>query len=427
MRSWWARLALGAALVGVPLLVWLARTDDVRIWPARNTLVYRAVMAWWSLAGQPQYGEVGTVTGVVRDARGTPLQGARVALTAWDGMAYHGRTGVDGTYVIENVPTGPRYGAVAGAAGHADVSLGRVSVIARRERALHAVLPRMASETKRFGGVSVTLRTRVVSTTPIAARAERWDLFYFGPSRFDRPAQGAKVLLYVPEGTTEESRVLPLLLTAYPGPAEEWESASVPLAAAGYAVLAYGPPYSFEPELAVSALIGLVLQAQEGGMPGVDGSRIAVLAGSYSGLHTLRVLQEEHANPTIRAAVLMGAPTDLFDMRRRLEDRSFVPPFGLDQALVALGFPDRETLRYWRYSGAYHVRRGMPATLLIHSRQDDVVPYQQSELLARTLREEGVPHELHLLDGGSHYLLSAEQDARAIYELTLRFLRERLS
>ena len=427
MRSRWVGPALGAALAGLLLLVWFARTDDVRVWPVRNTLVYRAVTAYWGLAGPPQYGEVGTVTGVVRDPHGTPIQGARVALTAWDGTAYHGRTGVNGAYLIENVPTGPRYSAVAGAAGHADASLGRVSVIARRERALHAVLSPLASEPRRYGGASVTVRTPVTSASPIAARAERWDLLYFGPTHFDRPAQGEKVLLYVPARTIEESRTLPLLLTAYPGPAEEWESASVPLAAAGFGVLAYGPPYSFEPERAVSALVGLVQQARDGRMPGIDGSRIAVLAGSYSGLHALRVLQEEHGNASIGAAVLMGAPTDLFDMRRRLEDRSFVPPFGLDQALVALGFPDREPLRYWRYSGAYHVRRGMPPVLLIHSRQDDVVPYQQSELLARTLREEGVPHELHLMDGGSHYLLSAEQDARAIYELTLRFLREQLA
>ena len=161
-------------------------------------------------------------------------------------------------------------------------------------------------------------------------------------------------------------------------------------------------------------------------MPGVDGTRIAVLGGSYSGVHVLRLMQQDDVRPAIKAAVLMGAPSDLFDMRRRLEERTFVPPFGLDRALIALGFPDREAVRYWKYSGAYHVRAGMPPTLLIHSRQDDVVPYQQSELLARMLTEEGVPNELHLLDGGSHYLLSQEGDARAIYDLTLRFLRERL-
>jgi dipeptidyl aminopeptidase/acylaminoacyl peptidase len=121
--------------------------------------------------------------------------------------------------------------------------------------------------------------------------------------------------------------------------------------------------------------------------------------------------------------VLMGAPADLFDMRRRLEDGTYVPPFGLDQALIALGFPDREPARYRRYSGAYHVRPGGPPTLLVHSRQDDVVPYRQSELLGQQLAAAGVPHEVRLLDGGSHYLLSNEADARAVRDLTLSFLR----
>ena len=265
-------------------------------------------------------------------------------------------------------------------------------------------------------------REVVSSSVPIAGRAVRWEVTLSGRERGER----GRVLLYLPVDVNEAAVRLPLLLTAYPGPAEEWESASVPLAAAGYAVVAYAPPYSFTPEKSVGEMRGLLAAAQRGELPGVDGARVGMLAGSYSGLHALRVLQEEHGNAAVKAAVLMGAPTDLFDMRRRLEDRSFVPPFGLDQALVALGFPDREVGRYWRYSGAYQVRRGMVGMLLVHSRRDEVVPYQQSELLAHTLREEGVPYELHLLSGGSHYLLSAEREAREIHELVLGFLRERV-
>jgi hypothetical protein len=48
----------------------------------------------------------------------------------------------------------------------------------------------------------------------------------------------------------------------------------------------------------------------------------------------------------LQAVVLLGPPVDLFDMRHRQEDGTFIPPFGLDQALVALGLPDRAPLRY---------------------------------------------------------------------------------
>jgi dipeptidyl aminopeptidase/acylaminoacyl peptidase len=115
-------------------------------------------------------------------------------------------------------------------------------------------------------------------------------------------------------------------------------------------------------------------------------------------------------------------------MRRRLENGSYIPPFRLDEALIALGFPDRESLRYWRYSGAYHVRSDFPPLAILHSRTDEVVPYQQSELLAANLNLVGASYEIHFFDGASHYLLAEDGDADTlrIYELTLDFLARHL-
>jgi dipeptidyl aminopeptidase/acylaminoacyl peptidase len=166
--------------------------------------------------------------------------------------------------------------------------------------------------------------------------------------------------------------------------------------------------------------------ARGGRWPGVDGAHIAVLGGSYSALHVLRLLERRSGERVFDAAVLMGPPVDLFDMRRRLEDRTFVPPFGLDRALVALGLPDRAPLRYWRHSGIYHVHPDYPPVLLVHSRDDPVVPFQQSEQLAAALEGAGVPYELHVFEGAGHYLLSPGGEAQAIYDLTMRFLDERL-
>jgi dipeptidyl aminopeptidase/acylaminoacyl peptidase len=212
----------------------------------------------------------------------------------------------------------------------------------------------------------------------------------------------------------------------YPGPAAEWECASLPLAAAGYAVLAAGPAYSFEPERDVDDLARWLRLAREGALPEVDGGRVALLGGSYSALHVQRLLERPEELGAVRAVVLLGAPSDLFDARRRLEDGTYVPPFGLDAALIALGFPDREPLRYWRYSWAYHVRRDQPPVALIHSRRDEVVPFEQSEALARRLEAVGAPYRLYVFEAASHYLLSEDGDALAIYQLTLEFLGERL-
>ena len=129
----------------------------------------------------------------------------------------------------------------------------------------------------------------------------------------------------------------------------------------------------------------------------------------------------------LRAQVLLGPPSDLFEIRRRFESGALELPFGLDQVLIALGLPDRQPELYWRYSAAYHVTPRTPPTMLFHSRQDELVPYGQSERLAAALDEAGVPHELVLFDGSTHYLLEESAQAIEIYDRTLDFLAERLA
>ena len=438
------RIALAALVLASVTSAWLLSTDDARVWPVRNTLQYH-VMRWWQAAtGSPgtqglNGGALGSIRGRVRDAQGFPLSGIHVLLTRWDGTTYGTRTGRAGDYRIDGVPAGS-YALVTGeAAGGGNAKWLRIveqqdmraDVRLMRERHVARVAPAQ--------NVEVGDAERVRVDAPLPGEALRRTVRFSSGGRPSQP-----VLYYTPIGLTAPA---PVLLAVYPGPADGWGAASVPLAAAGYAVIAAGPAYSFELERDVDELARLLQLAGDGRLPGADARRTAVLGGSYSALHVQRLMQREHnaqgsdagigasgsasgarsrsssGSVALKAAVLMWAPSDLFDMRRRLENGTYVPPFGLDQALIALGFPDREPVRHWRYSGAYHVHSGMPPVLLVHSRQDDVVPYQQSELLARLLSDASVPHELRLLDGGSHYLLSNEADARAVRDLTLTFLR----
>jgi dipeptidyl aminopeptidase/acylaminoacyl peptidase len=300
-------------------------------------------------------------------------------------------------------------------------ALGRVRVPAGGEaRADVRLTPAVATPVAAGAPALVGAAAAVACERPLASAGRRRMATL--PGAGGASGQG---LLYTPAAGAEGAG-WPLLLTVYPGPAAEWECASVPLAAAGFAVLAVAPAYGFAPEGDVTDLARWLRLARAGALPEVDGGRVAVLAGSYSALHVQRLLQRPEA-AGLRGVVLLGAPSDLFDARRRLEDGTYVPPFGLDGALVALGFPDREPLRYWRYSWAYHVRRELPPVALIHSRQDEVVPFQQSEALARSLEAVGAPHRLHVFEAASHYLLSEDGDSRAIYELTVAFLRERLA
>jgi dipeptidyl aminopeptidase/acylaminoacyl peptidase len=66
--------------------------------------------------------------------------------------------------------------------------------------------------------------------------------------------------------------------------------------------------------------------------------------------------------------------------------------------------------------------------LLMHSRNDEIVPFQQSEQLAADLARLGVPHEAHFFNGLSHYLLADQPSAEltTLYDLTLAFLRRTL-
>ncbi|MBV9792254.1 MAG: prolyl oligopeptidase family serine peptidase, partial [Chloroflexi bacterium] len=175
----------------------------------------------------------------------------------------------------------------------------------------------------------------------------------------------------------------------------------------GYAVIAVGPAYALDLEADIDDLQRVVNLAKAGAFPRADGSRIGALAGSYSGLHVLRLAMR--APDALDSALLLGPPTDLFELRRLFEEGSFFPPFGLDQALIALGLPDRAPERYWRYSARYHARDLTLPLMLIHSKQDEVVPFTQSQLLADELQRLGRPHELHILEGMGHYLQATER------------------
>jgi pimeloyl-ACP methyl ester carboxylesterase len=416
-------IVAGIILVLALALTWLATTDNTAIWPVRNTLQYRVLTWWWAHVGQPTLGGAGTLRGTVRDSGGQPIEGARVLVARRDGTTYNGRSDADGAYAIPGIPVGA-YRPVAGAPGYESVTLGglwvKVKIRPGKETAADIVLPVEIPRNVVPGrDLKLGEPTKLTCTKPIETSAVRRQI------TFDSAGQPNQLTLFYTPVTVTTTSQLPILLAVYPGPADSWECASIPLAAAGYAVLAAGPAYSFDLEAEIDELERLLDFARAGQFPGSDGSRIAVLGGSYSSLHVQRLLQRRQK---VQAALLLGAPTDLFDMRRRLENGTYVPPFGLDQALIALGFPDCQPLRYWRYSGAYHVHQDLPPLAVIYSRSDDVVPYQQSELLAANLAMVGASFETHSFDGASHYLLSDEEDddSLKIYKITLDFLARHL-
>lgn len=95
-----------AVLILVVVLLWLATTDNLLIWPYRNTLQYHALTWWWQQVGYPQPGEPGTLRGVVRDEEGRPVGGAWVLVSWWDGTTHSARSETDGRYIMSDLPAG---------------------------------------------------------------------------------------------------------------------------------------------------------------------------------------------------------------------------------------------------------------------------------------------------------------------------------
>lgn len=399
----------------VAIVLWAGCTESPSVWPVRNTLEYHINRALWRAVGEPDRSRSGHVAVSVRSVEGRPVANATVVVSEWDGRVRTGKTDLGGQVLITGVPVG-FYRMAATAPGYAAAQSGGVlrGVAIRPGQTTEAVFSLVPAKQQELSKLPIPQAMdpqTLTCKTPIPGTARRETLqFYTG-------GKEELIFFYRPPNLTEHP--LPVLLTVYPGPVDTWECVSIGLAQAGYAVLAIGPAYGLDLTPDIDRLSQLVSLIQRSGLPGTDSSRVAALGGSYSAL-LLELLMLR--DPGLEAVVLLGPPTDMFDFRRRFEREGFVPPFGLDRALVALGLPNREPLRYLTHSMVYHVKPGLAATAIFHSYQDEIVPFQQSGLLADSLRQNGVEAELYLFDGASHYLLDDSDASLVIYRRTVDFL-----
>jgi pimeloyl-ACP methyl ester carboxylesterase len=417
-RSW-------LVIVGLLLLftlLFLTLSDNAAIWPVRNTLLYRATRWWEANISSSRPGGVGELVGCVRGVDAEPIANANVVVAERDGTLHQVQADARGCYQIGGLPAG-RYVPIISAPGYDPAAIrpwglpARVGADDRTQ--LDATLTPLSLPAVRPGRLlQISAPVTLTWALPQPGVAVRRQLSYDSGGH---PNQLTFLYMPVSAGTAP----LPTLLAVYPGSADTWEGVSIPLAAAGYAVIAVGPAYALDLEDDIAELQRLVAFARAGTLPGVDGARMTLLGGSYSSLHVQALLERDSG---FRGVVLLGGISDVFDMRRRFEQGSFIPPFGLDQALIALGTPNISPERPWRYSSRFHLRRSTPPMLLMHSRNDEIVPFQQSEQLVSDLTRLGVPHEAHFFDGLSHYLLADRPSAELteLYDLTLAFLRRRL-
>jgi dipeptidyl aminopeptidase/acylaminoacyl peptidase len=240
--------------------------------------------------------------------------------------------------------------------------------------------------------------------------------------------------LTLPPGVEEPSG-LPLVVLAHGGPAARdtigfdwWTQA---MASRGYAVLqanfrgstGYGRDFreagygEWGRKMQTDLSDGVRWLAEQGL---IDPERVCIVGASYGGYAAM-------AGPTLdqgvyRCAVSFGGVSDL---RRMVNHESREG-----------GRRDNQSVRYWnRFMGAERLNdRGLDALspallaaqadapiLLMHGRDDTVVPIEQSRVMAEALRRAGKPYEFIELSGEDHWLSRAETRERMLVE-TVRFL-----
>ncbi|MEI9994579.1 MAG: S9 family peptidase [Rhizomicrobium sp.] len=246
-----------------------------------------------------------------------------------------------------------------------------------------------------------------------------------------RAADGMEIPAYLtlPLGRTPKG--LPLVVLAHGGPAyrdsPEFDWWSQALASRGYAVL--------QPEFRGSTGFGLAHLSAGFGQWGrkmqtdlsdgvrhlaaegtIDPKRVCIAGASYGGYAALAGATLDRG--VYRCAVSVSGLSDLHDMMRWERSRQYRS--------------DSATLRYWtRFMGAediddprladisphLHAAQADIPILLIHGKDDTVVPIAQSEEMDDALRAAGKPVRFVRLEGEDHWLSRSDTRLQMLREM----------
>lgn len=234
------------------------------------------------------------------------------------------------------------------------------------------------------------------------------------------------------------------------------------LLGAGFAVVSID--YRLAPETKLASILEDVedafrwIRARGPELFAADASKIAVLGGSAGGYLTLATGYRVEPRPNVLVAFwgygdLVGAwysepsPHErhhrvtmsreealaqvsgppIADSRERKGDGGafyqHCRQYGIWPQEVSGWDPREEEDKFVPYMPVRNVTPDYPPTLLIHGTADTDVPFEQSERMARRLRENGVEHELIAVPGAEHGLAGGDPAlVDAAYEAALEFV-----
>lgn len=253
-----------------------------------------------------------------------------------------------------------------------------------------------------------------------------------------KAADGLDLFGYLTTPSGREARNLPLVVMPHGGPASrdsagfDWNAQAI--ASRGYAV--------FQPQFRGSEGLGRELLEAGYGEFGrkmqtdlsdgvrhlaaegvIDPSRVCIVGASYGGYAALAGMTLDSG--VYRCAVSVSGDSDLPVMlaaERRQGGRARFNS-GLRYWQRFMGVESDTDPLLAELSPSRLASRIEGPVLLIHGREDTVVPFEQSEIMERAMRRAGKDVELVALDGEDHHMSFPATRRRMLTE-TIRFLEE---
>jgi dipeptidyl aminopeptidase/acylaminoacyl peptidase len=218
----------------------------------------------------------------------------------------------------------------------------------------------------------------------------------------------------------------PTLLLVLPGPVLGWEIIPVPFADEGFSVLACYPLRGIDIDQDVGDLLTALEYVRQGLVPSrANPSRLGLVGASFTSLHTYRLLG---LTDQMDVALALGGMADGFAFRHDVETGAAQARAPFNQVLIALGFPNASPELYFEYSVKFHLE-GMPPLCLLHGKDDELVPFNQSVMLAEELKRRGMPYEFYSYEGLKHYFSTSADNAttQQMFQDSLSCLRRTLA
>lgn len=400
-------ISLGVVLVA---MIWFGLSSNARITGLRNVLHYNMVQR----LGGPRVGvgeQPGSIAGTVEDEKGLPLGGATVLVASPLGDVYSAESGPDGRYLLDGVPPG-RYVPVAGRRAYDDALpqtcvaglCWKDAVSVRPGRQARgpdlALKPLNPLEITLNDSLVVSATTEVESTAPLPGKARR--------THFSFERAGLRVndcWLYEPVGGGDS---LPTLLLVLPGPVMGWEIIPVPFANQGFSVVACYPLRGTDIDADAADLLTALEYVRQGRVPSAaDTGRLGLIAASFTSLHAYRLLA---LTGEVDVALLLGGMSDGFAFRHDIEAGTAHAREPFDLIIIALGLPNSSPELYYKYSAMYHLE-GLPPLCILHGIDDELVPFNQSVMLAEELEQRGMAYEFYSYEGLKHYFSTSADNA----------------